>query len=372
MRGMSKEGKSFFKPLPFKLDRRLMVNFADQLVEGVRRSVESGYYRPGDVLPPQKEIARLLDVSIRIPREAYRKLADQRIASPRKSVGCVILPRGANIWKGRVLFVTSAASEGAYFLSKMLGTIRRKLAAEGWLFNVVNVDVRKYGARDTAALESELAIPYDLAVVYCLTEKYIVRMIEKQGVPAMMVNDVPPSGGKPKINVIDGAVRSFVAQCRAGGVKKVLLAEYWPIDGLESGIRKAGLKVEKLIVRPRSSECYLEDIERQAFSEFCDRFAKGRKRPDLVLCSDDYIARGALMAFATGALRIPEDVKFVTWANKGHIPVAPFSLARFESDPRTSGEAFAACILARLRGEDPCSVPPDEIDYVCGDSFPSA
>lgn len=64
--------------IPFDVDRNGCNNLSDQVAEGFREAIRSGYYQPGDVLPSRAEIAHALGISVRIPREAMAILAAEK------------------------------------------------------------------------------------------------------------------------------------------------------------------------------------------------------------------------------------------------------------------------------------------------------
>ena len=77
------------------------------------------------------------------------------------------------------------------------------------------------------------------------------------------------------------------------------------------------------------------------------------------------------MALQHHGVRLPEDVKVVTWANHGLGPVFWKSLARMEMDPYAHGATIAQYVLSFLRGHglpDDAAIGPRYID---GDTFPA-
>ena len=100
------------------------------------------------------------------------------------------------------------------------------------------------------------------------------------------------------------------------------------------------------------------------------RLAPGNALPDLILFTDDFVAFGGLMALSELRLRVPEDVKVLTMANRGFAPVFPVSLARVEIDPVANGGAIAEEALARLGGQHRASPLPHPT-FVPGASLPT-
>ena len=91
-----------------------------------------------------------------------------------------------------------------------------------------------------------------------------------------------------------------------------------------------------------------------ALSEMRRRIAGRKRLPDLFLFTDDYLAQGALAALDAAEVRVPEDVKVATHANRGLGPIWHKPLTRLEVDPVAHGRAVADAILRYLRtGERP-------------------
>ena len=131
------------KPLPFSIDRSNAASLSDQVADGLRRAIVSGYYQRGDVLPTLEELAKELGTSLRVPRDAVARLAAENLVSPRPRVGSVILASGETHWKGQVLAVVPMDHEGSFHSAVFLGEMRRQLAAAGYLFATVTLDRKR-------------------------------------------------------------------------------------------------------------------------------------------------------------------------------------------------------------------------------------
>ena len=94
-----------------------------------------------------------------------------------------------------------------------------------------------------------------------------------------------------------------------------------------------------------------------------------KPRPALVFFSDDYIAMGGLMALAHHGLRIPRDIKVVSFANTGFGPVAPVSLTRLAMDPHRDGKNIASALVSYLQTGRFGSTIVVRPDYIMGCSF---
>ena len=65
--------------LMFSIDKNGGVPVYRQLVEEIARRVKSGELRPGDRLPPERELAARLDIARGTVKRAYEKLAENHI-----------------------------------------------------------------------------------------------------------------------------------------------------------------------------------------------------------------------------------------------------------------------------------------------------
>ena len=341
------------KPIPFTIDRNLMVNFAEQMAEGFRDAIRRGYYRAGDMLPRQDEIAKSLGVSIRIPREAYRILERDRCVRPRRGFGCEVVGRNESVWKGRILLVYQSESEGSYSQSVFLGSVRRCLAKHGYLVSLGGIDHSKSGKPDFSTVVSMLHSSYDLVLAYYPRRK-CRKILDGCGMPVVYSEDIRLGG---EGGVCAASLAPLSERCLEIGVRRVMLVGYWPIPCVEKHLKGHGFEVETVMLKGNPGPNYLERLTERSMRMFCRRFERRTDRPDLVLCIDDYVARGALAAFAHLGVRMPNDVRFVTLANRGNAPVSAVHLARIEYDPRLYGTWVAEAVLARMRG----ATPPPEV-----------
>ena len=75
--------KNAFKKPPFSHDRTRRGDLAKQLAASLRTAIETGYYGAGDILPPVRDLALLLDVSKGIAEQALALIREEGLVSPR-------------------------------------------------------------------------------------------------------------------------------------------------------------------------------------------------------------------------------------------------------------------------------------------------
>ena len=340
--------------MPFAVARSSRATLVEQVVEGLRRCIQSGFYKPGDILPTTRDLATMLGVSRIVTRAAVRELTKAELINPKPSVGCVVLGRRGRLWRGNILFVQRSNGR-TYYVNVFTANLRAQLVKAGWLFTQVTMTPDAGGKADTSELELHLTHPLTLAVVM-FANPLAELILARAGVPFVSLGD----GGNARRKGCKGRVRydraaaaaELAAAAAAAGVKTALQVGWEDFDDVGSAFRKVGIRSSKwnIAVPPggRNPEAVSFAV-RDAFAEWL----MGRARaalPDLIYFSDDHACTGALAALAAAGVRVPEDVSIATWSNLGNGPVFAKPLARLEIDPEGDAETFAAALLAHLEG----------------------
>ncbi len=89
------------------------------------------------------------------------------------------------------------------------------------------------------------------------------------------------------------------------------------------------------------------------WEEFREIWASRREKPDGLLVGDDLLFAEACVAIQEMGIRVPEQLRLVTHANKGATQALPLAHTRLEIDPEEQAEAYGEMLLALMRGETP-------------------
>ena len=358
------------KRVPFSVNPNDVRTLVDQVVDGIRVAISDGWYRPGDAVPPSRELAPLLGVSRRVTKTALERLAREGFIISRPRIGSVVRDRAAKQWRGNVLFVQRSNGR-TYYVNVFTANLRAQLVKAGWLFTQVTMTPDAGGKADTSELELHLTHPLTLAVVM-FANPQAESILARAGVPFVSLGD----GGNARRKGCKGRVRydraaaaaDLAAAAAAAGVKTALQVGWENFDDVGSAFRKVGIRSSKwnIAVPPggRNPEAVSFAV-RDAFAKRLNGRARCPQRataawgqaalpraalPDLIYFSDDHACTGALAALAAAGVRVPEDVRIATWSNLGNGPVFAKPLARLEIDPEGDAETFAAALLAHLEG----------------------
>ena len=363
----SSEGVEYKAP-PFVLDRSRRGTLEDQLAAALVKAVETGYYGPGDMLPPTRDLARMLGVSRVVAIRAMRRLAEQRLIVQRPHYGSVVCVKERPLWKGQVLLVATPGIGNADD-DPIRIILRDSLIAEGYLPVVATVPRSARGAPDFAFIDTMMRQQIDL-VVLLDNKKDVAQWLSRRCVPFVWLGHnasrLKNCVGRIRIRN-DLALGDFAAHCREAGVKDVLQVRVWR-KGLDvaPALKRIGICVKTLNVPGPEDGWKGFGLANWAAEEFTRRASS---LPELVFFQDDHLATGALLAFGNAGVKIPRDVRIVTWANRNYGPVSLVPLTRMEIDCEAAGNTVAAAVLECLRaGEAPAGVVIGP-RYVRGDSF---
>ncbi|MFT3877670.1 MAG: GntR family transcriptional regulator [Propioniciclava sp.] len=111
----------------WRIDPSLPAPLFEQLAATVRGAVISGALRPGDRLPPARELATSLDVNMHTVLRAYQVVRDEGIIELRRGRGAVVIgePDSSRL-RGLVREVIAEAGRHGLGLDDIVGLLRKQ------------------------------------------------------------------------------------------------------------------------------------------------------------------------------------------------------------------------------------------------------
>jgi DNA-binding LacI/PurR family transcriptional regulator len=127
---------------------------------------------------------------------------------------------------------------------------------------------------------------------------------------------------------------------------------------------KYGLSI---LIHPFSTELAMADYQEERYELFGfvmgNRILSREKLPEAILVLDDIMAKGVAMELSKRGVRIPEDLLFVTHANKGSGVFYPVPAVKVEFDPDKIVEAAGNMLWNSMTKGTPLAgsvrVPPE-------------
>ena len=328
--------------LPFSVDRKLPHPLVEQVVMGVKQAIDFGKYKVGDIIPATRELAEMLGVSRIVTRQAVRRLADNGYLAPRPGVGCVVLGRGVKLWKGSVLLVMHR-SKGVYYTNAFADELTLLLAKEGW--RLLRVLTKR---DDLSLLDLEISHGADFALVMFENE-LAVKRLRRGGIPFASIG-LPVRGCAFQVRYRrEAALETAVEELRVAGVKTAWQVGFESHPEEFSVLALAGFDSREVIVgKPTPSGSGSSTA--RSFAMFSGLLTGGGCRlPDFIYFTDDGICQGALLAFLKHGVRIPEDVKVMSWSNNGRGPYGYDAIVRAQISTSENAATVAKNLLGYLK-----------------------
>lgn len=342
------------KSVPFTIDRSQWGSLIDQMTDGLRRAIHTGFYRPGDKLPSVRELVARFGVSNRVPVAAIKRLCEEGLIEAAPRNGCIVRHARMPHWKGHVMCIV-ASGDFSFGTAMKVERIREAVFRANYLFTQVTVPRRKTGQLDMGVLDYHLRQPVDMAVLFG-AEKCIRARLVKANVPFVHVEGM--EGGlciSAYQYDLDEAFRAFASACRDCGVKRIVRVVKFAgqLNRLADVLSAAGVESEEWNLAPkRQGEGRLEILRDTSFRAFSARLSEGKEwLPDAFVFTDDYLATGAVVALLEAGVRVHDDVRIATQAYRGNRPIIPNVFGCFEYDPFRVGDMIAEDVVARLNGE---------------------
>ncbi len=343
------------KNVPFTIDRSQWGSLIDQMTDGLRRAIRTGFYRPGDRLPSVRELVAHFGVSNRVPVAAIKKLCEEGLIEAAPRNGCVVRHARMPHWQGHVMCVV-ASGDFSFSTSMKVERIREAVFRANYLFTQVTIPRGQSERLDMGVLDYHLRQPVDIAVLFG-AEKCIRSRLVKAGIPFVHVDGVE---GGTCVGVfkydLDAAFSEFASVCRECGVRRIVRVVKFEgqLSRWDDFLASVDVKISEWNLSPkRQGEGRLEILKYTAYRAFAARLSEGRDwLPDVFVFTDDYLATGAVAALLEVGIRFPGDVRIATLANSGNHPIIPGAFGCFEFDPFVVGEMVADAILAWLRREE--------------------
>jgi DNA-binding LacI/PurR family transcriptional regulator len=340
------------KPLPFSVDRDAAVPLAAQVVHGVVSAIRSGYYAPGERLPPLESMAAALGVGLQTVRGALRELVKRGEVVARRKAGIRVAPATHRLYTRHILHL--AFGGPTYYFAAKEQELYRRLSEANVRVTRVHINPQEF-ADGLPNLRTALDChALDLAVVDGVPEQALVAQLVQRDLPFLctaMTGSHPQA--RASLNYDRATAQSaMAAHCATCGIRTAWvvppLGRRLPLAA-ETALRQAGITcVQVPLPPPAAADGQHVPLEAAGLAAVTALLARREPLPDMLYCDDDYLGRGVLMGLLAAGRRVPEDVQFVTHSNRGFVAVYPVPLTRIEFDPVADAAAMAELIVAAL------------------------
>ena len=330
---------------------------SEEIADALRAELRDGRYGVGVPLPPVDELRRRFGAGEYAVRHALRRLRDENLISLKQRMGAIVAAKGGCAWKGRVAFIAVGTS-AAYFRQKLAIQLAWRFREAGWDFVSVFIAPAQDDALDLTPVRRCIANGLDYAILVT-DQTQVADECDRFSLPYVVLNGFTRDFPNARAVVREDTRRCFADLIRALRRRKVKTLLEFDLErvmdrSFKNQLFEAGIDVRRVLCRwDNHSSWTLGDVKRCGYRMVADFFSEERRRthpPDVLLFDDDYLAAGGIVALLECGLRMPADVKVVTYSNSGDEPVAGVALARVEADPVSYGDSVAAYVLKLLAG----------------------
>jgi hypothetical protein len=341
----------------------LKADLIQQVSEGLRNAIVTGYYKEGDLLPSFDKMAKLLGVSEIVTRRAVQQLAREGLVLARPRIGVRVCGSQDKGWRGQVLYLHRARPD-IYYHSIFSSELKEGLRNANFLVRSVYVSGEEVRNGFTH-VKVELGHRNSLVVVEGRNLKGLDTFLKAQGVTFLHIGTKVSRHAEYGIDQRRSAViPELVEHCRVCKVKRILQVNLEVMEELNAAgrLRDAGFHVTELLIKPAAGFAMPAAAEFGAVQSFT-RFLKTQRAslPDLILFDDDYVARGCITALSLAGIRMPEDVQAISWSSKGMTQGYVKLLTRIEMDGEEHGRVMAEYALRILDGKVKAGAPALEM-----------
>lgn len=343
------------KPLPFQLRREAAEALSAQIADGVRRAITDGYYQAGERLPNLDEMATDLQVARETVRQAVGRLARHGTVVARRKAGIVVADSGSQTYLHHLLHASRGGT--SYYFSTRNAHLAQTLADLRVRYTAVELPA----AEITAGLPHVRAVLEGNAVGLVLVDgpaDGVRELCQQHEVPFLMANQERDAQAVAQVVTDFAADVALANHAQRQGIRRVGLVGFQSHrPSLVAAFRAAHIEIESVLAVRVSGEPAPQTVEAAGYECVRARLASGVPLPDLLYFVDDYLGRGGLTALLAAGVRVPQDLRVATHANRGHLPAFPVSLTRIEVDPVADGEIMAQTAVKLLRSERRLAAP---------------
>lgn len=334
------------KALPFLLDRSSPLSLSGQIADGIIRAIGCGYYGPGDRLPSLDQMAARLVVARQTIRVAVGTLVHRGVVVARRKIGILVLDPASKSFTAHVIHLRRCGP--GYYFSTINARLTERLTGGRIRLSVIDLTPLKWRAAGAQVRAVFNGNRVDLAVIDGGSDE-LGKLCRSLAVPYLSVGNEPDPGATATLRIDDEkSLAALAARARKQGVRTVKVVGFCA-EPTMNAFRRAGLETWLVEVSPKKRGDGLQTFEQAGYLAVKRMAAHPESLPDLLHFSDDYIARGGLMALAADGIKVPGQMRVSILSNRGYCPVFPVSLTRIENDPAAVGDSIADLVVELIK-----------------------
>ena len=331
---------------------------AAQVAEHLRKVLLNAI-QPGARLASVRELAAELGVSVPTVRAAQTRLAREGLLEVRHGSGVYAAPQQVQPrWIGIYTALDILSPRTSSFHTLMPRALRQFLRSHGFRAEIYLGDVQP---------DEEEEGPSNLRFRSDVEEGRVQGLVIANApltsgweswVAALRIPAVGSCAPYWVAPAYDDMVRQSVRHLHEEGCRRIALLS-WSRKGLKKPLCET-LAELGLEYHPEWTRSDLHPMHSGAgWEEFREIWTDSRTKPDGLVVTDDMLFDEVQIAIQEIGIRVPDQLRIVTYANKGSDKRYPFPVTVAQADPAHFAEALGGMLLKRLRDEP--VVPSSEL-----------
>ena len=348
--------KLAWKLPPFKLERDSSVSMTQQLRMGFASAIESGYYKPGDVLPTLRDMREIFGVSMSIALDVVEYLVADGYVRPRPRLGTIVLSQSERSYLGHILIVVPGMIS-SYYGSAFANAFSEGMSEKGYSVSTLFLDSDNNGAAKLDRIDKALNKHVSL-VVALMPSSDVTERLNSLAARFVVVGDgqcvLPYCVGYIKRERY-GANEKLLSYCKEKQIKDIVQFIWVPATEekpLLHGFEDSSISVKTVLFPSSHDTVTIGQVRRVGYNGFVKYYNDNAGvLPELIVVSDDVLATGVVAAIEHLRIDVPSNVKLLVLSHKGNEHCASIELATMQMNPFKNGRDAADEILMFLRDE---------------------
>lgn len=326
------------------------------------------FTKPGDRLPPERELANQLGVSVLTLREAMSVLARDGAVSRRRGAGTIVLDPTCGQHVAIFSELNLLHADTSFYFRRLIDRIQTGLREQGYSSRIYN------GCHPPPPSDVDAPVASDVSLA-CpelledLRRDRVCGVIHKPPATSSVILDAMRATGVPVIpDCATGAfdafsdyadlIRKGVAYLSAHGRSRIGLITHedrFDLSIFTSSMQDAGLEVIPDLIK---GDQHPSDVG-AGWEAFLELWIGRKHNPiDGLIVTDDFLMEDAARAILALDVRVPEQLMVFALANKGARRTIGFPVALWESDPDAAARQLVENMVGLLTGRpvDPAPV----------------
>ncbi len=330
-----------------------------QVRQWVERQIVTGYWKPGDVLPPERVLAEQLGVSPLTVSRALQSLAQEGVLTRKRRVGTVV---AANLPPTlfQQSFTVMALGLGAgtrqpvdYYFSSVQRSILNALAPLGlrtlWLDYQIDQIVRELGSSEFMGV---------LAIAPAAEHITLLEDLYRRGMPVVIVGASSQDWQTPSVDTDNyGAARQAAEHLLALGHRR-FVGLFGAMETFNSRDRWRGFRDALLEAGVPETDVwtfttpYADEVD-EANREAIRTALRLPNGPTAIFAAGYYLALSMLQSLRQAGVRVPEDVSLIGFDDPPSAALANPPLTTFRQPLDALGARAVQKLLEIAKRQSP-------------------